>query len=480
MELLTDDVLMETYFNAKQLRLESAFICLIEEEIRKRGLIVVKQEGEHKGYYCKQIIQFISSGESLQKTLDTLLRYLDTEFINHSVGSSIHLYNRTENRLDCISTHSLPESMVDEIGQMEIGPYNGAIASAAFFQTPHHVEDLEKDSDNLILLKYPFTSMYVFPFLATNKELLGTLTLFFRKPSSYTTEKLKNKLNMYLQLAAIASELIEVTCHQVKNPPKQQWKYSKEEMQLALSNGEFEVYYQPYFLVNRSGFGLEALIRWNHPQYGVLNPGAFLSIAEENGFIYDLEPWVLNEGLKDMKNLHENGLTNIPVSVNISAQQFEDPHFYSNVKKLLKRYAYPPKLLTLEITERFLIQSKTLESFLKLKDLGVRISIDDFGTAYSSLQYLNRIPADELKIDRSFILNMEEDVNKQKIIEMIIMLGHQLQLEIVAEGVETERQLHLLKQMNCDRVQGFLFCKPSPLHVLKPNELKNKLLAIAQ
>src|SRR5690606_8945193 len=142
---------------------------------------------------------------------------------------------------------------------------------------------------------------------------------------------------------------------------------------------------------------------------------------------------------------------------------FENKEFPKYLSNLFKKYKLNPEKLKLEVTERFLINRDNIDVLFGLKELGLKISIDDFGTSYSSLQYLQDLPIDELKIDRSFITDMEDDFNKQKIVEMIIMLAKQLKLNVVAEGVETEEQLHLLKQMNCDFAQGYLFSKPIPL-----------------
>jgi len=156
-------------------------------------------------------------------------------------------------------------------------------------------------------------------------------------------------------------------------------------------------------------------------------------------------------------------MNNLYLSVNTSARQFESERFPTIITDMLEYYSFQPEHLTLEITERFLIKQSNIEVMNKIKNVGVRISIDDFGTSYSSLQYLKDLPIDELKIDRSFISDIDSNINNRKIVEMIIMLGHQLELTVVGEGVETKNQLQLLKQMKCDRVQGFFFSKPLPL-----------------
>ena len=231
----------------------------------------------------------------------------------------------------------------------------------------------------------------------------------------------------------------------------------------ALKKEEFEIYYQPFFGMETKEIGMEALIRWNHPHMGLLSPAAFLEVAEQTGFIIELEEWVIHRSICEAAKLREQGMNNLYLSVNISARQFESERFPTIITDMLEYYSFQPEHLTLEITERFLIKQSNIEVMNKIKNVGVRISIDDFGTSYSSLQYLKDLPIDELKIDRSFISDIDSNINNRKIVEMIIMLGHQLELTVVGEGVETKNQLQLLKQMKCDRVQGFFFSKPLPL-----------------
>ena len=208
---------------------------------------------------------------------------------------------------------------------------------------------------------------------------------------------------------------------------------------------------------------MEALIRWDHPDLGLLPPDSFLEVAETTDLIIEIEKWVLKQSIYEATKLREQGLKDLRLSINISAKQFENERFPNMVGDILKYHSFQPSHLTLEITERFLIKPSNIGIMNEIKDYGIRISIDDFGTSYSSLQYLKDFPIDELKIDRSFISDLDTDLNNRKIVEMIIILGHHLNLTIVGEGVETKTQYQLLKKMKCDRVQGFLFSKPLPL-----------------
>jgi len=307
--------------------------------------------------------------------------------------------------------------------------------------------------------------------LSSKNELLGTFTFFCEeacRPNNETVETFR----VYNRLAAIALELSKqpksdfINGRNFSQSEQKQLEHREKYSQLkqALEREEFELYYQPYFGIKTNDIGIEALIRWNHPDLGLLTPASFLDEAEKTGFIIEMEEWVLKQSIQEAMYLRENGLQNLHLSANISAQQFENERFPNLVKDTLESYSFPPEYLTLEITERFQINQNNIDMIDQLKNTGVRISIDDFGTSYSSLQYLKDLPIDDLKIDRSFISDLESNENNRKIVEMIIGLGHQLNLTIVGEGVETNHQFQFLKEMNCNRVQGFLFSKPLPLN----------------
>lgn len=429
-----------------------------------------------------KIIHMISSGEQLQKVLHYIISSMENQFQIPMFGS-VMLYDPSEEQLTSLVSASLPDDYAKLIQPMDIGPYEGSCGTAAFFKQTVIVSDIDHDplwdSYRNQCKQYGFKACWSVPILSPEKELLGTFALYFKKVYE-SNKEIMNIVKLYTQLASIAIEFSKKINKNKEKPlpydlenkiktTEMPTADKNELIQLhkALERSEFEVYYQPYFGVKTKDFGMEALIRWNHPNTGLLNPGAFLEVAEKTGFILKMEEWVLTESIQHATNLRNSGLEDLTLSVNISAQQFENQHFPGFVNDVLQRFSYNPANLTLEVTERFLIKEANIDVLNQLKDIGIRISIDDFGTSYSSLQYLKDLNVDELKIDRSFISNMETNLDNQKIVEMIIMLGHQLQLNIVAEGVETKEQLQLLKNMECDQVQGFLFSKPLPLEEFK-------------
>jgi diguanylate cyclase (GGDEF)-like protein/PAS domain S-box-containing protein len=233
----------------------------------------------------------------------------------------------------------------------------------------------------------------------------------------------------------------------------------------ALERHEFELYYQPQINLSNSRMtGVEALIRWNHPELGQVVPNRFIHIAEESGLIVPIGDWVLQEACRQAVAWQQAGLPEFSMAVNLSAIQFKRGNVEQSVIKALESSGFNPRLLELELTESTLIQDveSVLATVKRIKLLGVNISIDDFGTGYSSLSYLKRFDIDKLKIDQSFVRDLATDPEDAAIVRAIIQMARSLNLETIAEGVETSEMLHQLKVFQCDEAQGYLFARPMP------------------
>jgi len=241
------------------------------------------------------------------------------------------------------------------------------------------------------------------------------------------------------------------------------------ELRQAISGGQFVLFYQPKVsLASGEVAGLEALIRWDHPALGLIPPDEFIGLAEQTGAIQELTDWVLEEALYFLRKLHRRGMQ-LGIAVNISTQCLRDFQLKPRIMELLKHTGVASRDLTLEITENVMMQDiafaqEVLES---LHELGLRISIDDFGTGFSSLAYLNHLPVDELKVDRSFVLGMSQGNDDQAIVESVVGLAHTLGCSVVAEGVEDQDTLSTLGNMKCDIAQGFYISKPQPADVME-------------
>lgn len=233
-------------------------------------------------------------------------------------------------------------------------------------------------------------------------------------------------------------------------------------MRPGLERGEFRVTYQPQVTIRDFQLvGMEALVRWQHPVLGMLNPSEFVRLAEESGLIIPIGDWVMRTACAQNKSWQDAGLEPMRLSVNFSARQFQQPTFISTVTEILKETKLDPSRLEMELTEASIMKEpdQAIEKLAELRRMGIRIAIDDFGTGYSSLSYLKRFPIDSLKIDKSFVTDIASDPNDAAIVQAIVTLGHALGLTVIAEGVETQEQLEHLARLGCDVVQGFLFSK---------------------
>jgi len=243
------------------------------------------------------------------------------------------------------------------------------------------------------------------------------------------------------------------------------------ELRRALEHGQFELHYQPKLDV-RGGrvVGVEALVRWRHPKRGMLPPADFIPLAEESGLIVQVGEWVLDAACRQLKDWRGHGLGDVNVAINLASPSLQQPDLVGRVAAVLRQFGVRPEQLTVEATESILLRDAagTVSTLTQLRGLGVRISIDDFGTGYSSLSYLRRFPIDQLKIDRSFVKEMTENAHDSAICSAIISLGRGLELEVVAEGVETTRQAHALTLQGCHLMQGYLFGRPAPAEEITP------------
>jgi EAL domain-containing protein (putative c-di-GMP-specific phosphodiesterase class I) len=238
------------------------------------------------------------------------------------------------------------------------------------------------------------------------------------------------------------------------------------DLRKALHSNEFVNHYQPIVsLETRSVVGFESLIRWNHPQLGLIYPGSFISIAEETGLIIPITRLLLQEACRDLKSWHDQiqDHQKLTMNINISSKHFLLPSLLDDLKDVLDNIGLSPDHLKLEITETALMEDveETVRHVNRLRDYGIQIVIDDFGTGYSSLSYLQRLPIDTLKVDRSFVSRIQNTPDgNRNIVEAIISLAHRLDMNVVAEGVENHEQHAILLNMQCQFGQGYLFSKP--------------------
>jgi diguanylate cyclase (GGDEF)-like protein len=288
-----------------------------------------------------------------------------------------------------------------------------------------------------------------------------------------------------LQSADVLMKQADIAMYQAKKAGRNNLRFFDPKMQetvnaraaieeglyKALKNSQFKLYYQ--IQVNgvqangrHNPLGAEALVRWVHPERGLIAPGEFIALAEESGLILSIGLWVLETACAQLRAWQQNALTkDFVLAVNVSAKQFRQADFVNQIKDVTQRFAINPAKLKLELTESLLLENieETIVKMNTLHEIGIHFSLDDFGTGYSSLQYLKRLPLDQLKIDQSFVRDIVVDQSDRSIVRTVIAMAKSLDMNVIAEGVETEAQFKLLLENGCMCYQGYLFGKPMPI-----------------
>ncbi|WED43575.1 EAL domain-containing protein [Legionella cardiaca] len=325
------------------------------------------------------------------------------------------------------------------------------------------IPDLVK-GENVVTVAQKILSAFNEPLHISGQEFTLTTSIGI---SIYPTDG--SNINSLLKNADLAM-------YQAKEQGRNQFKFytpqlnqlsnkqlkQESELRHALLNNEFFIVYQPQFdIKNQNLLGLEALIRWQHPKRGVVLPLEFIPAAEESGLIVPLGEWVIREVCKQMVTWRKQGLPDIRVAVNVATQQLKQANFAETIKDILEEHQIEPELFEIEITENVIITNIEVQRMIhKLKEVGVKIVLDDFGTGNSSLNYLKQIHIDRLKIDQSFVKNISQSRSDEVIIEAIIAMARSLNFKVSAEGVENQNQIKFLKDQECDEVQGFFLSKP--------------------
>ncbi len=243
-----------------------------------------------------------------------------------------------------------------------------------------------------------------------------------------------------------------------------------DELRVASDLGQLSLHYQPLFAVGGAVTGVEALLRWNHPELGAVQPADFIPLLEQSREIIPVGRWVLDEATRQCRIWQDEGLDGLTVSVNVSARQLQEPEFFHEVVEALARSGLEAGSLVLEVTESVLVMDiARIGSMMgRVRELGVHIALDDFGTGFSSLLYLQGLPIDRLKVDRSFVSGLGSADRDPTIVSTVVELAHKLGLRVVAEGVETEAELDAVEAMGCDEAQGFLLGRPGPAELFSP------------
>ena len=355
--------------------------------------------------------------ESCMRVEDTISRLADGEFV-------VVLEALSEQRIEATKQVSIiGEKILDLLNtvyQLDTHQYHGtcSVGAVLFTDHKHTAEELLKRADIALF----------------RSKNIG------RKTMTFFNSEMQNVLHKRLAI--------------------------ERDIRIALEQQQLVLYYQIQVDSAHRTLGAEALLRWLHPERGLLSPSQFISTAEEVGLVLPIGQWVLETACSQLKAWEKNELTcELVLSVNVSAIEFRQVDFVDKIKALLKRYAINPRLLKLELTESMLLESieGTIILMNELNKIGINFSLDDFGTGYSSLQYLKRLPIDQIKIDKSFIDNIVIDAKDKVIVGNIVTMAQSLDIKVIAEGIETEEQRKILLDIGCTQYQGYLFGKPMPI-----------------
>ncbi len=363
--------------------------------------------------------------------------------------------------------HSVADQLLKMIGKRLAGSVRkndmvGRITSDEFVVLLNSIDDLENASKTSLKIQKALSE----PFIIGEKEVFITASIgivIFPEDGIEFDALVKNGETAVDSAKKAGKNNFKFYSSKMNSKTFEHFKLEND-LHKAIKNEEFVMYYQPQFdTCNCRLLGAEALIRWNHPEKGMISPGEFIPLAEETGLIVTMGNWILEKSLRQLQHWNEKD-EDFKLSINISSLQFLQEEFEDNVIDILNRTKVSPKNVYFELTESIMISNvhHILNRISRFKSMGIKFSIDDFGTGYSSLSYLQKFPIDQIKIDRSFIKDISSDCFEAPIVKTIISLADNLKLELIAEGIENDTQKEFLMNHNCHSMQGYLFGKPSP------------------
>jgi diguanylate cyclase (GGDEF)-like protein len=396
-------------------------------------------------------------GAVLYLDLDEFKRINDT--LGHDIGDML-LQNITKRLVEQVR-------ISDTVGRPVVGDImDRKIARMGGDEFTVLLDEIEKPDDAAVVAKR-VQSVIASSYNLNGHDVYVTPSIgiaLFPRDGQDVEELLKNADTAMYHAKAVGKNNFQFYTEQMNALASTRLKLEGK-LRRALVLEEMELYYQPQIDMHTGEMiSAEALLRWNQPELGMIPPEEFIPIAEETGMIIELGEWVLNEACRQNKAWQDAGYQQIRVAINLSSMQFIQRDLSEKVNNSLKNSKLDAKFLELEITESILMRNvnETIATLNDFKTMGISISVDDFGTGYSSLSYLKRFPLNALKIDRSFVRDIPQSQDDVTITSAIIAMAHRLSLGVVAEGVETDRQVDFLKQQGCEMAQGFFFSRPLP------------------
>jgi len=469
---------MATLFAVMVLSMSRKLNCIIRESLLLRHERVLAQEKIHYQAHYDSLTRLPNRRLLIGRLKQEIARSVRHEHIGAVLFLDLDHFKTINDSLGHAVGDSLLKQVALRISQrMRDEDTAARLGGDEFIILLSEVGDVPDEAmDNVMNLAECVLHLFDTPFYVDGHELHVTVSIgiaLFPLIDSSTDQLLqKSDVAMYEAKQAGRNTI------RIFQPEMQQTvdnrRATEKGLHRALAEDELELYYQPQIDADNDIIGLEALLRWNHPVKGIIAPEEFIDIAEKTGLIIRIGDWVLYTACNHLSQISTN--SELTMCINVSPRQFDEPSFVDKVKNVIAETGVNPANVQLEITESLVLRDieSAIDKMHKLKSAGVGLSIDDFGTGYSSLAYLKRLPVDILKIDKSFILDIDKDENDAVIVDTIIAMARHMQIDIVAEGVETEQALQFLKSRGCRKFQGYIFGRPIPFTKLYSRFFNNK------
>ncbi|MDV2581354.1 sensor domain-containing phosphodiesterase [Alkalibacillus haloalkaliphilus] len=450
---------------------------------RDQNQLILTPEEFVEGY--QYITEYISDGVPLRDVLIKAIKFFELRF--EASKGTIMLLDEMGTHFSGGVTHSLPEEMMNHFTGIELYEGMGTCGTAAcrkeLVVTTDISQDEKWDPFRNAVEELGLKSCWSVPIFAPeSNNVAGVFAMYSTEVREPTQAELETIESFKELISLIVTNYIEVNQRHVnlqdsyKDPDKVNWPSTLSDrekymfmIRRGIEEGQIRPNYQPLMSACDEVYGFEVLVRWPHPEQGTIPPNKFIPFAEEEGFVDEIDRYVCEYACREMKQLMDALGQKFILSVNVSAKHIVKGHYVEELKATLERTGFPAELLAVEITESSLVINlkEAAQVIERLRELGIQVWVDDFGTVYSSLNYLRNLPLDLIKLDGSFVKNIHESHVDRTICETIINLAHDLDLQVVSEGIEYEEQFNTLKAMGCEYFQGYHFQKPMSLDEVK-------------
>lgn len=452
--------------------LEKAFqqVNYAQKELSKKYEELKKTEERNKKVAFEDNLTTLPNRVAFTEQLDNTMLTLRKEETIAVMYIDLDNFKNINDSLGHSYGDELLMDVTERIKQaLDSNDYLARFGGDEFVILSQNIEDIGLYEEKIKRIQKVFT----FPFSLAMREFFITTSIgvAFAPKDGKTTQTIIKNVDLAMYAAKGMGRNTYCFYDEVLNQKLMDKIELQSELRTAIEKEEFLVYYQAQIdLQTNKIVGFEALIRWNHPEKGLILPDKFIPIAEETGLIIPIGEYVLRKACKQLKCWEEEGYKNIHMAVNLSARQFRDVELVQTIEKIIAETGILPSSLELEITETIALDdiAYSIETIKQLKEIGIQFSLDDFGVGYSSMNYLKYLPINNLKIDKSFLDSVMESKSDQTIVSTIITLAQTLNLSVIAEGVEYDAQELFLKRSHCNRAQGYLYSRPIPENEVMP------------